>query len=119
VQTWVQQQRLSLSAVVEAFDTFEGLRRPAQPALAAREIRAKHLPAYTVGRRALCTIHMALARAGVVGIHMLYQMSELKLSSRCPSGEAHDLERYGPAWATITCRRGSVGALCSASTGRS
>jgi hypothetical protein len=71
VQTWVQQQRLSLSAVVEAFDTFEGLRRPAQPALAAREIRAKHLPAYTVGRRALCPIHMALARAGVVGIHML------------------------------------------------
>jgi hypothetical protein len=60
-----------LSAVVEAFDTFEGTAETCSACVGGREIRAKHLLAYALVRRALYTIRMALARAGVVGIQIL------------------------------------------------
>jgi hypothetical protein len=41
-----------VSAVVEAFDTFEGLRRPAQPALAAGRSRPNTSWAYAMSQRA-------------------------------------------------------------------
>jgi hypothetical protein len=119
VQTWGPAARAPLVCRRGSVRYVRGIAETCSACFGGQEIRAKHSPGVCAGPARPLHDPYGLGKSRCRRDPMLMPDVRVELSSRCPSGEAHDLERYGPAWATITCRRGSVGALCSASTGLS